>query len=526
MKGLFICILSVFFFVSSCADKEKSQVINEALSIVDTCPDSALILLNKINVRKLNEECLAKYSLANYWALDKSGYDVNNDSLIRYAFNFYRNGLYQSSLLYSRTMYYMGKYFSLVDSIENAEFCFEKSLESSVLQKDTLTEALSAEKLSNLTKHHDLKKSEELSLHAVSIYKNFSGKSRSNLIWLMLNATKCLAYNNYEKAVQMGKDAIELSKKIGDSSLISAAHQDLAFVYNISGKKEECLIEAKNAYSTAKEKSVSITFALADAYHEMDSLVKSKELLKNCEIKQGEKSAYSKYNLLHKIAIKEGNNTDAVLYADSAFMIMESLYHKEMSYKIEYFKKMINEVKINSEIQSSSKIKSTLFICTIIIFVLLLCFLFYIYKMYRKHTEEKMNEEKRMHEIVMKNKDSQISIMRNYVLEKINVRTNINQIQNNPEKKLNLTYSDWREIELFLDSTEDSFVYRLKEQYKDLTEEDIRLLMLIKLKMSAKSLAMLYGISEQSIKHKLFIFKSKIGLQESPLSLRSFIENF
>lgn len=50
--------------------------------------------------------------------------------------------------------------------------------------------------------------------------------------------------------------------------------------------------------------------------------------------------------------------------------------------------------------------------------------------------------------------------------------------------------------------------------------------MLIRLKLPAKELARIYGISEKSIKQNLFLFKEKLGIQQEKISLRKYIEAF
>ena len=518
-------LLLLLMFLYSCTNKKNSD-IEKALCLSDIYPDSTLSILEGIDVRNLDEEYRAKYSLANYWAMDKCGYDIDSDSLIRYAYNYYNRYENPVSLLFRRTMYYMGKYYSLVDSTQNAEFCFKKSIKSSEDFNDTLTEVLASEKLTNIMKHHDLKQAEELSIKALNLYREFSGRSYVNLVWIMLNAEKCLAYNHFEQALQIGTKALELAKIYGDSSLISAAHQDLAFVYNISGKSVDCLIEAKKAYSTAKEKHVSITLALADAYYELDSLEATKDLLKNCKTKAGSTESYGKYALLQNTAIKEGQTTMAIAYSDSAFKSLESVYHKEMANKIDNFEKLIEMTRTNAEIRHLSNTKTILFICSLFVFFIITLSLLYIYLMYRRHADERLKTEQKIREIVMANKDAQISIMRNYISEKISIRSLLSQIKEHPEKKINLSEDDWNEIEIFLESSEHFFVNRLKNQYTMLSEEDIRLLMLLRLNLPAKSLAMLYGISETSVKHKLLLFKKKIGLEGNSQSLRSFVESF
>lgn len=73
---------------------------------------------------------------------------------------------------------------------------------------------------------------------------------------------------------------------------------------------------------------------------------------------------------------------------------------------------------------------------------------------------------------------------------------------------------------------EGDFVTRLHSTFPDLSDDDIRLMMLLRLKMPTKALSLIYGIGEKSIKQKLFVYKTKVGISGEKTSLRTFIEAF
>ena len=81
-------------------------------------------------------------------------------------------------------------------------------------------------------------------------------------------------------------------------------------------------------------------------------------------------------------------------------------------------------------------------------------------------------------------------------------------------------------IRLFVDGFKGNFVTRLQNTFSDLNDDDIRLIMLLRLKMPTKALALIYGISEKSIKPKLFVYKAKVGIGGEKISLRTYIEEF
>lgn len=118
---LFFMMLSVLV---SCYQSHKRE-LDLAYTLAESKPDSALAFLNRINQGKLSDKDMAKYAFTYYMAQDKSGLDVDNDSLIRIAYDWY--GEHQDDSLYASSLYYMGKCFLLNDSMEQAKACLEKS---------------------------------------------------------------------------------------------------------------------------------------------------------------------------------------------------------------------------------------------------------------------------------------------------------------------------------------------------------------------------------------------------------------
>ena len=119
--SLFACIM-VF---AGCGDRH-CKAIDSAYAIVNDSPDSALSILNHLNEHRLANSEKARYALVYTMAQDKSGLDVDNDSLLRTAYTYY--SAKPSDTLYAKCQYYMGKYYMLNDSLEKALPCFQHSV--------------------------------------------------------------------------------------------------------------------------------------------------------------------------------------------------------------------------------------------------------------------------------------------------------------------------------------------------------------------------------------------------------------
>lgn len=102
----------------------------------------------------------ARIALKEVMRMDKSGIDVDNDSLIRTAFIWY--DCHENDTLYARCQYYMGKCYMLNDSLERAADCLNKSSSMARLRKDTATHCLALDKLSKVVRQNDPKKAVDI----------------------------------------------------------------------------------------------------------------------------------------------------------------------------------------------------------------------------------------------------------------------------------------------------------------------------------------------------------------------------
>ncbi len=116
--------------------------------------------------------------------------------------------------------------------------------------------------------------------------------------------------------------------------------------------------------------------------------------------------------------------------------------------------------------------------------------------------------------------------MRNYLDRKVDTIQRIEELKEGASRHFMMDDKDWLELEGFLDSVEDLFVKRLRQQFPQLNEEAIHLMMLLRLRMPTRSLSVVYGISEKSVKQKLFVYKERVGLKGEKTSLRDFIMAF
>lgn len=514
--------------------------------MVDSLPDSTLALLRKVDCDNLSAKDMAEYSLLFTMAQDKSGLDVDNDSLIRIAYDWFQQ--HQDDSLYAKCLYYMGKYYMLNDSTEQAISLLTQSSQKSNKIGDLKTESMALEKLSKVYQVVEPEKSLVFSKKALETYARYPYATLKNRIYLNLNYSEALlACEITRKSVDVALSILPKALVLKDSVVLADVYQDLANSYLYLGYKDSCLFYAKKTYDLQPIKNMSCRLMLADAYREVDSVRQCLALLESLKPTLSTEK-YVCFQICSQASIKMQDYEKSKMYMDSAYSCIENMYAEAVKGKADYYSSVLKKEKQKSELKGRAEMQSYLLLLGIILALLVIVFLLYVYKNSRSKAQKEIIFEKSQaemkvrheHELAMieKNlseqyhqkelsrKEVQLSIMRSYLMKLVTAVEKLNSIKTGTGKHVVLTEKDWKEIAAFLDSTENMFVTRLKTRFPNLSEGDLHLMMLLRLKMPQKVLASLYSITEKAVKQKLFLYKEKVGINGQNISLREYMETF
>ena len=543
---LYFCLLLVISFVFSSCHSDRSRILVSAYSMVDSLPDSTLALLKKVDCDNLSAKDMAEYSLLFTMAQDKSGLDVDNDSLISIAYDWFQQ--HQDDSLYAKCLYYMGKYYMLNDSTEQAISLLTQSSQKSNKIGDLKTESMALEKLSKVYQVVEPEKSLVFSKKALETYARYPYATLKNRIYLNLNYSEALlACEITRKSVDVALSILPKALVLKDSVVLADVYQDLANSYLYLGYKDSCLFYAKKTYDLQPIKNMSCRLMLADAYREVDSVRQCLALLESLKPTLSTEK-YVCFQICSQASIKMQDYEKSKMYMDSAYSCIENMYAEAVKGKADYYSSVLKKEKQKSELKGRAEMQSYLLLLVIILALLVIVFLLYVYKNSRNKAQKEIIFEKRQaemkvrheHELAMieKNlseqyhqkelsrKEVQLSIMRSYLMKLVTAVEKLNSIKTGTGKHVVLTEKDWKEIAAFLDSTENMFVTRLKTRFPNLSEGDLHLMMLLRLKMPQKVLASLYCITEKAVKQKLFLYKEKVGINGQNISLREYMETF
>ena len=526
---LFFVMLSVLV---SCYQSHKKE-LDLAYTLAESKPDSALAFLNRINQGKLSDKDMAKYALIYYMAQDKSGLDVDNDSLIRIAYDWY--GDHQADSLYASSLYYMGKYFLLNDSMEQAKACLEKSYSISNSLHNLNLKCLALDKLIEVEEQLAPDTALKYAKALVKMYDSMPNVTIYNKVVARLKLGENFFYvDSLNQALEEEKKAYRMAASVGDNNLLSYVRQNLASTFEEMGEKDSCLFYARQAYDLNGNDRFSCQLMLASAYISVDSIKQAFTILKQTAPKTPE-DHYSVFYLQSQVAVKAQDYKTAKTFSDSACSCLQEMYRTASKAKNSYYTSFLKKESERAKMQGKTEMQRWVFGLFLLLGLIVISFVLYAYWSYRKlslarmvHEQEIFSQKQQMieklHQEELLHRDVQLSVMRNYLLKKIEVVEKLNSNVPNGCKHIVLSDNEWTELEVFLDSVEDLFVSRLKQKHPNLSKADLRLMMLLRLRLSQKTLASIYCVSEKAIKQKLFLYKDKVGIKNEHFSLRNYIE--
>lgn len=529
---LFMCAISIFV---GCNSHVSDRDMKLAYSLLNENPDSAVRLLAPIQRDQLGFADKAYCSLLYTIALDKSGPDVDNDSLIRTAFDYYRSRTLDS--LYAKCMLYMGKYYVQNDSIMQGLQCLELAVKSAERECDLYTQYLALDKISMTIRVSDPLKAVVMEKRAYELFCKYDSTNLYNRVSLLKNIGNCFVIlNEKDSIVHYMEKALDLARQAQNSQLLTNTYHSMSVAYQKAGMPDSAFIYIKRAISTEAHVQNSAYLQLASCFMDLDSLDQAESVLHNISYADNSRMKYSVYRKLLEIELARQGSNKASLYVDSTLNSLMQIYKETEKDNYNFVQ---NNLSLKTSLEESKKEKmliQVIYLFTFLFAAIAIAFISYLHYNRKKAALQEsqlrikelsmsnalIQAEKEKQELILDNRERQVEIMRKYIIRMKDIETTIKNIK---DKSLFDKLSDetWLEITAFLNETESNFVDVLSSRYPDLTSRDIRFLMLVKLGFTNQELEKLCLRSPQAIKQRLLNYKAKLRIDKKDISTREFI---
>lgn len=216
MKNIGVFILSALWFMG-CTDADYITILTRSERLMTEAPDSVLTILNPVSLSDIRAPVLrAKYALLYSQALDKNYIDVDNDSLIRVAVDYFRH--HGSFLDKAKAYYYYGVVHYNASDIESAMRSFVQASIYVEKTDDHNLKGLIYTTIGNL--YYDQYSFDEAIIMYSKAVDAFtaSGNKRNLLITLHSNGLSLVCLDQFEDAVAVLTRARELAVELNDTT--------------------------------------------------------------------------------------------------------------------------------------------------------------------------------------------------------------------------------------------------------------------------------------------------------------------
>ena len=543
--------LFIYGLLFSCTPKDASEIFDRVEKYMETCPDSALLLLNQISQpEKLQGKECADYALLLTQARDKNYLDsLQSDSLIKLAVDYYQDS--DDKVRGGKALFYYGKVTALQGDYEKAMQAYLDAQERLEGAKEYKLQAWIQEYVGRINddqERYDM----ALDNYQKSIFYNKKADNTLGIIYAYRNIAWIYAVRQNMDSVNRYVEA-GFSLLNGDST--SSVFPSLMHIKGVAESSNGNYLNAVSYFLVAIrcEKVVdSIPYyymSLGDAYMKLSLFDKAEECFKyilssnDIFVLSG---AYNYFYLLEKKKVEYG----------------KSLYYKEMSDSLlqiaqnEAIRNKVLKVQKKNEIEKQQKEKDILQQDNLIqllggIVLLFFLGLFFCKKMVKRNERdyrESLQEfAKRSREIISTNeqlisqyicqveelKQKEVSVVEASKEQIVRLEQEIRILMEKNRGNLENSYADGlnvlrqlkegllivenmtaierREFLGYVDFLFDNFVTRLCTEYR-LKESNLLLAAFIKLGFSSEELVILFDSELEAVRKRKQRLKKKLGL--------------
>lgn len=542
-------VMLLFLTACSTGDKQVEALLDRAESYLPLCPDSADMMLNRIDSiwgksGADSREADYKYKLVRIMTNAIWLRSIKTDSIIRPVYMYYKDktvgGIFSfpSSEMqrhYAQSCYYLALYADTHHNTKQAEDLYREAIKYSEKAEDWRINYLAKNRLGIILYHSNAKEGIRLQTEALEAYKKCNDLPSNYINILITLSNRYMASGESDKAFECINEAYDVAVKEKLDAKKYDCMRYASVLYFLSGNYQKSLELAKEGMGEVNRfTNSSANFILAISYMAQDSLEQAREAFLN--IRSADKlENVAVYQNLCKIAIMQNDTASARVFADSIVFVTNKVVHNIQKAKDDYYHDVIQREHHEEKLSHQ---KWMLITWLMVILLFLIFFVFYhrrtnrlrrqAYLMKRKHEIETHNlyvmEQQRQHENDQKlihQKSITLALLQKYFI------AHVSQVKANliDKEDIRLTNETWQEIEDLLDASENNFVKKLRQQHKDFEEDDIRMCILTRMKVKNKVLADIFHISVDAIKkRKSTLKKNGFGVDDPNVTLEQIIE--
>ena len=412
------------------------------------------------------------------------------------------------------------------DSIRQGETLLRKAIQLSEASEDWHTNYIAHQRLAEAISQSNPEEALRLMKKALTVYEQHPDDERNYVILLDYAGTYAaqLAFiteGSYDEATDFTNRAYAIAK---EKQMKDMMCQTLTSQANIAWAKEDYrqaldyahqALAAENAEGTESTESGTLQ-VLARSYFSLNMLDSAETVYRQIDTGDDVHLAYIVQSNLAKIALRRLGATEVEDSVDEAFLQIEDFYYKALEQKDQYYQASLKQEMENQQLEYRSKIYGrTLLIAIIASGIILLAVVLALRYRIRIQEQEKrqLQQEAEHQKTLLHQANEVVTFLQGFILERTEVLKKLNQ---SGDSLIYLTPHEWSEIERTLNAIDNNRFAKIREQYPNMQDDDIRLCILTRLGLSNRTIGNIYCITISAVQHRKLKLKKDVFGESNP----------
>ena len=417
------------------------------------------------------------------------------------------------------------------DSIRQGETILRKAIQLAEESQDWHTNYIAYQRLAQALSQSNPEKALQLMKKSLAIYEQHPDDEHNYVILLDYAGTYAaqVAFTtdgSYDEALDYTRRAYDIAATLlppsggdreGGSDLMC---QTLTCLANIAWAMEDyrqALDYARQAESVATtDLRPGILQVLARSYLSLNMLDSAEIAYRQIEAGNDVHMAYIVKSNLAKIALRRMGATQLEDSVAEAFGQIEDFYYKALEQKDQYYQESLRQEMENQQLEYRSKMYGRTLLVVVIaaVVILLAVVLTFRYRIRMQNQEKRrLHQEAEHQKTLLHQANEVVSFLQNFILERTEVIKKLNQ---GGDSLINLTPHEWSEIERTINAVDNNRFAKIREQYPNMQEDDIRLCILTRLGLSNRTIGNIYCITISAVQHRKLKLKKDVFGETNP----------
>lgn len=404
-----VCLSLLILAIEGCdRHSEASEKLDLAESLMDSRPDSALSILNAVDVETLGgKKDKARHALLKSMALDKNYIDTTSFDVLQPAIDYFlRKGTADEKL---KTYYYQGRIYQNRENNDSAMQSFMRGREFCGQASDTMTMAnLLVAQGTILYTTYKFEDFIKVNLEAAELYRE-SGRADYEILSIanVLDGSILTRDKNLADSIM----SIALSK-INSNPEFASAVSPHVLLYAIRFGDRDDIVHALYYYNAADTIDDMTKIDMAQAYSKIGDVHNAIKIIDLIDTSSDVRQSLKYYTVISDILEQNGDYADALEAYRNFSTIIDSIHQNIFSHDLLFAQERHEMEKSNLlKLQKRDRV-IWLSLCVAFVLLIIIGYIYYRYRLSRAKNllEEQENERLRLEQENLKKENENLEL--------------------------------------------------------------------------------------------------------------------